>query len=65
MGVPWSDAGTVGSLLGIRAVTNEILAYEELGKLARGLRSSSLLSRSDSKNLAAISEGDGLPDAVG
>ena len=36
MGVPWSDAGTVGSLLGIRAVTNEILAYEDLGKLARG-----------------------------
>ena len=36
LGVPWSDAGTVGSLLGIRTVTNEVLAYEELGKLARG-----------------------------
>jgi concentrative nucleoside transporter, CNT family len=36
LGVPWSDAGTVGSLLGIRTVTNEVMAYEELGKLARG-----------------------------
>ena len=36
IGVPWSDAGTVGSLLGIRTVANEVMAYEELGKLARG-----------------------------
>ena len=63
--MPWSDAGTVGSLLGARTVTNEVLAYEELGKLAPGLRSSTPLSRSDSKNLVAISGGDGLPDAVG
>ena len=36
IGVPWSEAGTVGGLLGIRTVANEVLAYEELGKLARG-----------------------------
>jgi CNT family concentrative nucleoside transporter len=36
IGVPWSDAGTVGGLLGIRTVANEVVAYEELGKLARG-----------------------------
>lgn len=36
IGVPWSEAGTVGGLLGLRSVTNEAVAYEELGKLARG-----------------------------
>lgn len=36
IGVPWSECGTVGGLLGIRTVVNEMIAYEELGKLARG-----------------------------
>jgi CNT family concentrative nucleoside transporter len=36
IGVPWSECGTVGGLLGIRTVTNEAVAYQELGKLARG-----------------------------
>jgi CNT family concentrative nucleoside transporter len=36
IGVPWSESGTVGGLLGLRSVTNEAVAYEELGKLARG-----------------------------
>ena len=36
IGVPWSECGTVGGLLGIRTVTNEAVAYEELGKLVRG-----------------------------
>jgi len=36
IGVPWSECGTVGGLLGLRSVTNEAVAYEELGKLARG-----------------------------
>ncbi|MFM8413771.1 MAG: NupC/NupG family nucleoside CNT transporter [Planctomycetota bacterium] len=36
IGVPWSECGTVGGLLGLRTVTNEAVAYEELGKLARG-----------------------------
>jgi CNT family concentrative nucleoside transporter len=30
MGVPWKDAGTVGGLMGLRMVTNEIVAYYEL-----------------------------------
>jgi CNT family concentrative nucleoside transporter len=36
IGVPWSECGTVGGLLGMRTVTNEAVAYQELGKLARG-----------------------------
>jgi concentrative nucleoside transporter, CNT family len=36
IGVPWSESGTVGGLLGLRTVTNEAVAYEELGKLVRG-----------------------------
>ena len=36
IGVPWGECGTVGGLLGIRTVTNEAVAYEELGKLVRG-----------------------------
>ncbi len=35
IGVPWSECGTVGGLLGLRTVTNEAVAYEELGKLVR------------------------------
>jgi CNT family concentrative nucleoside transporter len=30
MGVPWKDAGAVGGLMGLRMVTNEIVAYYEL-----------------------------------
>ena len=33
MGVPWQDAARVGSLLGIKTVLNEFLAYQELGAL--------------------------------
>jgi concentrative nucleoside transporter, CNT family len=36
IGVPWSECGTVGGPLGLRTVTNEAVAYEELGKLVRG-----------------------------
>lgn len=36
LGVPWEECGTVGSLLGIRTVTNEAVAYQELGKFVRG-----------------------------
>ena len=32
MGVPWPDAPTVGSLLGIKTVLNEFLAYQQLGE---------------------------------
>jgi CNT family concentrative nucleoside transporter len=33
MGVPWSEAGTVGSLLGTRMVVNEFVAFIQLGAL--------------------------------
>ena len=33
MGVPWSEAGTVGALLGKRMVVNEFVAFIELGQL--------------------------------
>ncbi len=33
MGVPWEDAARVGSLLGIKTVLNEFLAYQELAAL--------------------------------
>lgn len=32
MGVPWSDAGVVGELIGIKTFLNEFLAYKELAK---------------------------------
>jgi CNT family concentrative nucleoside transporter len=33
LGVPWQDAGTIGSLLGTRLITNEMVAFQELGPL--------------------------------
>jgi CNT family concentrative nucleoside transporter len=33
MGVSWADSGTVGSLLGERAVLNEFIAFADLGQL--------------------------------
>lgn len=33
MGVPWQDAGIVGGLLGTRLVTNEAVAFTQLGQL--------------------------------
>ncbi len=33
MGVSWSEAGTVGSLMGIKTVLNEFVAYAELSRL--------------------------------
>ena len=33
MGVPWHDAGTIGGLLGTRAVLNEFIAFAELGPM--------------------------------
>ncbi len=37
MGVPWHEAHTVGSLLGTRMVTNEVIAYTNLGPLKASL----------------------------
>ncbi len=36
MGVPWSEAITAGSLMGIKTVLNELIAYLELAKLPAG-----------------------------
>ena len=33
MGVPWDEASSVGSLMGIKIVLNEFIAYQELGVL--------------------------------
>jgi CNT family concentrative nucleoside transporter len=33
MGVPWADAAEIGSLLGVKTVLNEFLAYQELAAL--------------------------------
>jgi CNT family concentrative nucleoside transporter len=33
LGVPWQDAPTIGGLLGTRLVTNEMVAYNQLGPL--------------------------------
>ncbi len=41
MGIPWSEATTVGSLIGIKTVLNEFIAYIELSKLAPGTLSES------------------------
>ena len=36
MGIPWSQAVTAGSLMGIKTVLNELIAYLELAKLPAG-----------------------------
>jgi CNT family concentrative nucleoside transporter len=33
LGIPWSEAVTAGSLMGIKTVLNELIAYVELSKL--------------------------------
>jgi CNT family concentrative nucleoside transporter len=33
LGIPWSDATEVGSLLGVKTVLNEFLAYQALGEM--------------------------------
>jgi CNT family concentrative nucleoside transporter len=36
MGIPWSDASTAGSLMGIKTVLNELIAYVDLAGLPDG-----------------------------
>ena len=38
-GVPWNDAGIVGSLLGIKTIANEFVAYQVLAQQAAALES--------------------------
>ncbi len=33
IGIPWKEASTVGNLLGLRMVTNELIAYQRLGPM--------------------------------
>ncbi|HUF12340.1 MAG TPA: nucleoside transporter C-terminal domain-containing protein [Longimicrobiales bacterium] len=46
MGVPWQDATTVGSLLGIKTVVNEFVAYLQLGSLLSATEGTALSPRS-------------------
>ncbi len=39
MGIPWSEAKLSGSLMGIKTVLNELLAYEELARLPENMLS--------------------------
>ncbi|HEX5425288.1 MAG TPA: NupC/NupG family nucleoside CNT transporter [Candidatus Acidoferrales bacterium] len=34
IGIPWKEASVVGNLLGLRMVTNELIAYQRLGPMA-------------------------------
>ena len=34
IGVPWSEAATAGSLLGVKTVLNELIAYKQLAGMA-------------------------------
>ncbi len=33
IGIPWHDCGTIGNLLGLRTVTNELIAFQRLGPM--------------------------------
>lgn len=35
MGVPWDDCETVGTLIGLKTVVNELVAYEKMGEFQR------------------------------
>jgi concentrative nucleoside transporter, CNT family len=37
IGIPWRDCHTIGNLLGLRMVTNELVAFQRLGPLRDGL----------------------------
>ncbi len=43
LGVPWSDAATIGNLLGTRMVLNEFVAYAQLGPMKESLNPKSFL----------------------
>ncbi len=43
MGVPWKDATAIGSLLGVKTVVNEFVAYIQLAGMAGGLERRSLV----------------------
>jgi CNT family concentrative nucleoside transporter len=39
MGVTWNDAGAIGSLLGVKTILNEFVAYGQLSQIATSLES--------------------------
>lgn len=39
MGIPWSESGTAGALMGTKTVINELVAYLEMSQLPEGLLS--------------------------
>ena len=39
MGVPWAEATQVGSLLGLKTVANEVVAYQQMSELGEGVLS--------------------------
>ncbi len=43
MGVPWSDAHAIGNLLGTRLVTNEFVAFTQLGPMKQALNPRSFI----------------------
>jgi CNT family concentrative nucleoside transporter len=41
IGIPWSEAGDAGSLLGIKFITNELVAYQEFARIGSTLSENS------------------------
>src|SRR6202042_772144 len=37
IGIPWHDCRTIGNLLGLRTVTNELIAFQRLGPMKDSL----------------------------
>ncbi|MGB0036582.1 MAG: nucleoside transporter C-terminal domain-containing protein, partial [Candidatus Acidiferrales bacterium] len=37
IGIPWHDASSIGNLLGVRMVTNELIAFQRLGPMKAAL----------------------------
>jgi concentrative nucleoside transporter, CNT family len=43
LGVPWQDAGAIGTILGVKTALNEFIAYQQLGELRAGLHPRSIV----------------------
>jgi CNT family concentrative nucleoside transporter len=43
LGVPWRDAPAIGSLLGTRLITNEMVAFQQLGPIKDSLQKESFI----------------------
>lgn len=38
MGIPWEDSEKVGTLIGLKTMVNEFVAFEQLGKMTLTVR---------------------------